>query len=108
MLRSGKAHLLLLKGGEMMVTTIRSDVQIQSDVLDELRYDTRVQAPSVGVEVNNGIVTLTGSAASYARKVAAKEAAHRVAGVLDVVDDVRVHIPNASQRTDTDIAQAVR
>jgi osmotically-inducible protein OsmY len=91
-----------------VITRIKSDAQIQSDALDELRGDTRVQAPSIGVEVNNGIVTLTGAVASYARKIAAREAAHRVAGVLDVVDDVRVHIPNSSQRTDTDIARAVR
>jgi osmotically-inducible protein OsmY len=31
-----------------------------------------------------------------------------VGGVLDVGDDVQVHIPNSLKRTDTDIAQAVR
>jgi osmotically-inducible protein OsmY len=87
---------------------VKTDVQIQKDVLDELLWDTRIKATDVGVEVDKGVVTLTGKVPSYARKVAAREAAHRVAGVLDVVDDVEVHVPSTFQRSDTEIAQAVR
>jgi len=87
---------------------IKTDAQIQKDVLDELLWDTRIKATDVGVEVDKGVVTLTGKVGSYAGKVAAREAAHRVAGVLDVVDDVEVHIPSTLERTDTEIAQAVR
>lgn len=87
---------------------LKADAQIQQDVLDELKWDTRVAATDVGVEVDKGIVTLTGTVSSYAKKLAAREAAHHVAGVLDVVDDIQVHIPSALSRTDTDIAQAVR
>jgi osmotically-inducible protein OsmY len=91
-----------------MVQVMKADSQIQLDVIEELRLDQRIQATDVGVEVNKGVVTLTGTVSSYAKKVAAREAAHRVGGVLDVVDDTRVHIPNSLERTDTDIAQAVR
>lgn len=87
---------------------VKADAQIQRDVLDELKWDTRVAATDVGVEVDRGIVTLTGSVDSYAKKLAARDAAHHVAGVLDVVDDIQVHIPSAFARTDTEVAQAVR
>jgi hypothetical protein len=54
------------------------------------------------------LVTLTGTVSSYAKRMAAQEAAHRVAGVLDVVNDIQVHLQGSLARTDTDIAQAVR
>jgi osmotically-inducible protein OsmY len=40
--------------------------------------------------------------------VAAQEAAHRVTGVLDVANDIKVKLPGDLVRTDTEIAQAVR
>lgn len=87
---------------------IKSDEQIHQEVLRELRWDTRVEETEVGVEVDRGVVTLTGTVSSYAKKLAAQEAAHRVSGVLDVANDVRVKIPGSLGRTDTEIAQAVR
>lgn len=87
---------------------MKTDGQIQKDVLDELAWDTRVKATDVGVEVDKGVVTLTGKVPSYGKKVAAREAAHRVTGVLDVVDDVEVHIPSTYERSDTEIAQVMR
>lgn len=86
----------------------KTDTQIHQDVLQELRWDPRVNETEVGVEVNDGVVTLTGTVDSYAKKVAALQAAHRVVGVLDVANNVEVHIPHVGARTDTEIAQAVR
>jgi len=86
----------------------KTDAQIQRDVLQELKWDTRVEETDVGVEVDNGAVTLTGTVGSYAKKLAAREAAHRVIGVLDVADDVQVHLPSTGKHTDTELAQAVR
>jgi osmotically-inducible protein OsmY len=92
----------------MYETITKSDLQIQQDVMRELRWDTRIGPTEVGVEVDKGIVTLTGTVDSYAKKYAAKEAAHRVAGVLDVAEDIRVHFPGSGRKTDAEIAQAVR
>ncbi len=87
---------------------MKSDAQIQQGVLQELKWDTRVEETDVGVEVDQGVVTLTGTVSSYAKRLAAEEAAHRVAGVLDVANDVQVRVPGSWARTDTDIAHAVR
>jgi osmotically-inducible protein OsmY len=88
---------------------MKSDVLIQQDVLRELRWDTRIASQTdVGVEVDRGIVTLTGTVDSFAKKGAARQAAHRVTGVLDVVDNIRVHFPGGLTKTDTEIAKAIR
>jgi osmotically-inducible protein OsmY len=92
-----------------VVTKIRrTDAEIQQAVFQELKWDTRVDATHVGVEVDAGVVTLTGTVDNWAKKLAAQEAAHRVAGVLDVANDIFVKPPSLRARTDTDIAQAVR
>jgi osmotically-inducible protein OsmY len=91
-----------------MAAIKKSDSQIQQDVLRELKWDPRVEETDVGVEVDDGIVTLTGNVSSWAKKFAAQEAAHRVYGVLDVANDIVVKAPGTLPVTDTDIAQAVR
>lgn len=84
----------------------KTDVQIHHDVLEELKWDSRVDETEVGVQVHNGVVTLTGTVTGWAKRVAAQEAAQRVIGVLDVANDLKVNVPGT--RTDTDIAHAIR
>jgi osmotically-inducible protein OsmY len=86
----------------------KTDREIHGSVLEELKWDSRVDETDVGVEVDGGVVTLTGTVASWARRHAAQEAARRVAGVLDVANDIVVKMPGDRARTDTEIAQAVR
>ena len=86
----------------------KTDTQIHHDVLEELKWDSRVDATEVGVEVDRGAVTLTGTVAGWAKRVAAEEAARRVIDVLDVANNIKVKIPGGLTRTDTEIAQAVR
>ena len=91
----------------MAVTTeTRTDSQIQTDVLAELKWDARVLPNEIGVAVKDGVVTLTGLVDSYTKKWAAEEAAHRVRGVKAVANDIEVRLPFSSQRTDADIAEA--
>jgi len=85
---------------------IRTDDQIQMDVLEELKWDARVQPNEIGIAVKDGIVTLLGWVDSYTKRWAAEEAAHRVRGVKAVVNDIEVRLPVTSERNDTDIAAA--
>lgn len=86
----------------------RHDAAIKTAVLRELRSDDRVNETEIGVAVTDGVVTLTGRVETDAEKVAAQEAAHRAAGVLDVANDIMLTVPFALGRDDTRIAQAVR
>ncbi len=86
----------------------KPDAEIQQEVLRELAADPRVEETEVGVEVDDAVVTLTGTVSSWAKRLAAQEAAHRAAGVLDVANDIEVKPAGSLARTDTDIARAVR
>ncbi len=90
-----------------MAISIRTDEEIQTDVLEELQWDTRVRPNEIGVAVKDGIVTLTGWVDSYLKKIAAEEAARRVPGVKAVVNDIEVRLPSSAERTDADLAAAV-
>ena len=87
-------------------TMTRTDEAIQRDVLEELKWDARVQPNEVGVAVKDGVVTLTGWVDSYTKKWAAEEAAHRVRGVVAVANDIEIRLPSSAERTDADIAAA--
>jgi osmotically-inducible protein OsmY len=86
----------------------KTDSEIHQDVLRELKWDTRVDETDVGVEVDRGVVTLTGTVSSWAKRAAAQESAHRVAGVLDVANDLTVRLPGSAGLSDTELAHAVR
>ncbi len=90
-----------------MAVSIRTDEAIQADILEELKWDTRVQPNEIGVAVKDGIVTLTGWVDSYLKKMAAEEAAHRIRGVKAVANDIEVRLPGSAERTDADLAKAV-
>lgn len=87
---------------------LRSDEALEEEVHHELEWDSTVDAATVRVAVANRIVVLTGTSRSYAEKVAAQRAAHRVPGVLDVVNDLVVLATEAAERSDAEIAAAVR
>lgn len=91
----------------MTTTSFRIDEAIQRDILDELKWDMRVQPNEVGVAVKDGIITLTGWVDSYMKKLAAEDAAYRVSGVKAVVNDIEVQLPSLAERTDLDLAAAV-
>lgn len=93
------------KRGEMMSA---ADANLEQQVVGELKWDSRVDGCDIGVTVKEGVVTLTGTVTSFARKAAAQDAAHRVAGVLDVANDIVVTISGHKQRSDPEIARAIR
>src|SRR6185295_11882768 len=85
-----------------------SDKELEQEVGRELRWDSRTIASPIDVRVRNGVATLTGAVSSYAKKIAAQEAAHRVPGILDLANDIEVKPVDLFARTDSQIAGAVR
>lgn len=86
---------------------MKSDLQIQKDVIAEIRWDPLLNAAEIGVSVKNGVVTLSGEIDSYAKKLAAENAAKRVSGVKVIAEDIQVGLPAYPQKTDTEIAEAI-
>jgi osmotically-inducible protein OsmY len=86
----------------------KSDESLQSEVMFQLGWDSHVKQAEVGVTVRNRVVTLTGSVGSYAEKLAAEHAAHRVPGALDVLNEIEVRSVTGAWGGDAEIAQALR
>ena len=88
---------------------MKSDAELQRDVLNELEWEPSVNAAHIGVSVKDGVVTLSGHVPSYAERYGAELAARRVYGVRAVANELEVKLPGDSKRTDEDIAMdAVR
>ena len=84
----------------------RSDAELKTDVLAELKYEPSVKVTDIGVLAKDGAVTLNGYVASYGEKWDAVSAAKRVAGVTAIADDIEVKLPDSVRRTDGEIAAA--
>ena len=85
---------------------MKTDREIQLDVLDELRWEPSVNATDIGVTVKDGVVTLEGTVDSYAEKWAAEKAVKRLPNVRGLAVELEVKLPDSSERADADIARA--
>jgi osmotically-inducible protein OsmY len=86
---------------------MKTDTQLQRDVIEELRWEPSVSDKEIAVAVKDGVVTLNGSVDSYAQKYAAERAASAVGGVKAVAEELQVRLPNVYERTDTELAHAI-
>ena len=84
---------------------MKTDTQVQQDVLAELEWEPSINAAKIGVEVKDGVVTLAGHVDSFAQKWDAERAAQRVAGVKALAVEMDVKLSSLSERTDGDIAR---
>ncbi|AXP82290.1 Osmotically-inducible protein Y precursor [Mariniflexile rhizosphaerae] len=85
---------------------MKTDVEIRNDVLDELAWQPAIDETEIGVTVEKGVVTLTGTVDSYAKKIAAEKAAKSVKGVRAVAEDIEVKYGTEYKKSDKEIAKA--
>ena len=86
---------------------MKSDFEIQKDVVDELGWEPSLNPSEIGVAVKDGVVTLSGQVDSYFEKQTAEKAVKRVKGVKAIAEDIQVGTSPAYRRSDSDIAAAV-
>ena len=87
---------------------MKTDSQLQQDVMAELAWEPSIHAAQIGVEVKDGVVTLDGNVATYTEKWNAELAAQRVAGVKALAIELKVKLIESGVRTDSDIATSAR
>ena len=89
---------------------MKTNEELRKDVIDELKWEPSLAEviSQIGVIANDGVVTLSGRVNSYGQKINAEQAAQRVAGVKVVAEDIDVVISGKHERSDTDIAIAVK
>lgn len=86
---------------------MKNDLEIQQDVINQLKWQPFIRMSDIGVFVKNGVVTLTGQVDSYAQKIAAEKEAKKVFGVKAIAEDIQIGVSPAYRKTDTEIAESV-
>jgi osmotically-inducible protein OsmY len=86
---------------------VKTDIELQKIVMDELKWEPSVTATGIGVAVKNGVVTLSGHVPSYAEKSAAERAVRRVTGVTAIAEEIRVIPSGPHEKSDAEIATTV-
>lgn len=87
---------------------MKTDQQIKKDIVDRLKYDSRVDASNIKVKVDAGKVTLSGNTLTYSEKIAASDIAWYVSGVTSVEDQLTVEFPSTyTVPSDSDIKSNV-
>jgi osmotically-inducible protein OsmY len=82
---------------------LQAPESLREAVVAEIDDDPNLDAWAIGVAAEEGVVTLTGTVDTLAKKEAAARAAKRVDGVRSIANDL--HVRAAHERTDTDIAR---
>jgi osmotically-inducible protein OsmY len=86
---------------------MKTNEALQKDVQDAIKWEPLLHAAEIGVIVNDGIVTLTGTVDNYTKKREAEHAVKSVQGVKAVVEKIEVIFPNIGPKTDNDIASEI-
>lgn len=86
---------------------MKSNEELQKNVVDAINWEPLLHAAEIGVMVNDGEVTLTGSVNTYAKKAEAEQAAKNVTGVKTVVENINVVCKAEDKRTDAEIMTAI-
>jgi len=83
---------------------MKTNEELQKDVADALLWEPFLNGSVIHTTAKDGIVTLTGSVDSYAKKAEAEEAAKNVSGVKAVVEKLSIVFPPGNAKTDAEIA----
>jgi len=86
---------------------MKTDSQLQRDVMDELVWDPSIDHAHIGVAAKGGVVTLSGFVSNYAQKMTAEHAAERVQGVQGIAEELQVRFPFDPKTSDEEIARRV-
>lgn len=80
---------------------------LQKDVQDAIKWEPLLNAAQIGVTAKDGVITLTGTVDSYAKKLEAEEAAKNVAGVKAVAEEITIEFNGGAKHTDTQVATEI-
>lgn len=79
---------------------MKTNEELQRDVQDAIKWEPLLNAAEIGVICKDGVVTLTGTVNSYAKKSEAENAAKNVAGVKVVIEKIDVKFDSSSDKID--------
>lgn len=80
---------------------------LHEQVLAALVAEPRLDAGKIGIAVDDGVVTLSGTLGTFTEKWAAEDAVKSVKGVRGIANELRVELAGMHVRDDADIAKTV-
>ncbi|WP_188414346.1 BON domain-containing protein [Pedobacter mendelii] len=83
---------------------MRNNEKLQLDVLQAIKWEALLQAAEIGVIAQDGIITLSGTVDSYAKKTGAEHAAKTVVGVKAIIEKIEVDFGSMEKKKDLDLA----
>lgn len=87
---------------------MKTNEELQKDVQNAIKWEPLLHAAEIGVSVKDGVVTLTGSVDSYAKKSEAENATKNIAGVKVVVENIDVKFHSSyAKKDDNDVANEI-
>jgi osmotically-inducible protein OsmY len=86
---------------------MKSNETLQKDVQEAIKWEPLLHAAEIGVTAKDGVITLTGTVDSYAKKLEAEDAAKNVAGVKAVAEEITISFNGGAKHSDTQIAAEV-
>jgi osmotically-inducible protein OsmY len=86
---------------------MKNNRQLQTDVLEAIRWEPLLRYTQIAVEANDGVITLSGIVGSYIKKSQVVDAAKKIAGVKAVVEKIEVKFDTDGEKSDSEIAGEV-
>lgn len=87
---------------------MKTNEQLQKDVQNAIKWEPLLHAAEIGVSVNDGVVTLSGTVDSYSKKTEAENAAKNVSEVKVVIEKIEVKFHTSwAKKDDTDVANEI-
>ena len=80
---------------------------LQRTIQDAISWEPSLNVAEIGITVNDGIVTLTGTVDHYSKKLMIEEVTKKVAGVKAVVEKLEIKFGNSAKSTDSELTAAV-
>lgn len=84
-----------------------TDMTLKQTILDALEFDPSIDAASIGVSVDNGVVTLSGHVPTYFEKMKAEDIAIAIRGVKAIAQEIEVRPAGTHLTADDEIARRV-
>jgi osmotically-inducible protein OsmY len=86
---------------------MKTNEQLQTDVQDAIKWEPLLNAAEIGVIAKDGVITLTGTVDSYAKKLEAEAATKSVSGVRAIVEKIEISFDGTDKKGDNEIATEV-
>lgn len=86
---------------------MKSNEILQKNVQDAINWEPILKSEKITVIANDGVVTLSGTVNSYAKKIEVENTTKKVVGVIAVVVNIKIHLDNTNDKSDTEIANEI-